>query len=86
MDEPCSALDPISTLKIEELIRDLTKDYTIIIVTHNLQQAAWVSDFTTFFTLTEDRAGVHMEYGPTANLFTNPSKQVTEHYITGRFG
>jgi phosphate transport system ATP-binding protein len=86
MDEPCSALDPISTLKIEELMRDLTEDYTIIIVTHNMQQAARVSDSTAFFTLTEDRAGVLMEYGPTTNLFTNPSNQVTEDYITGRFG
>jgi phosphate transport system ATP-binding protein len=86
MDEPCSALDPISTLKIEELMRDLSEDYTIIIVTHNMQQAARVSDFTAFFTLTDDRAGVLMEFGPTTDLFTNPSKQVTEDYITGRFG
>jgi len=86
MDEPCSALDPISTLKIEELMRDLSDDYTIIIVTHNMQQAARVSDFTAFFTLTEDRAGVLMEYGNTTDLFTNPKQQVTEDYITGRFG
>jgi phosphate transport system ATP-binding protein len=86
MDEPCSALDPISTLKIEELMRDLSKEYTIIIVTHNMQQAARVSDFTAFFTLTEGRAGVLMEYGPTNQLFTNPKEQVTEDYITGRFG
>ncbi len=86
MDEPCSALDPISTLKIEELMRDLSEDYTIIIVTHNMQQAARVSDFTAFFTLTEDRAGVLMEYGTTTELFTNPENQVTEDYITGRFG
>lgn len=86
MDEPCSALDPISTLKIEELMRDLSEDYTIIIVTHNMQQAARVSDFTAFFTLTEDRAGVLMEYGMTTELFTNPENQVTEDYITGRFG
>ena len=86
MDEPCSALDPISTLKIEELMRDLSDDYTIIIVTHNMQQAARVSDFTAFFTLTDDRAGVLMEFGPTTDLCTTPSKQVTEDYITGRFG
>jgi phosphate transport system ATP-binding protein len=86
MDEPCSALDPISTLKIEELMRELSNDYTIIIVTHNMQQAARVSDFTAFFTLTEDRAGVLMEYDSTTDLFTNPAKQVTEDYITGRFG
>jgi phosphate transport system ATP-binding protein len=86
MDEPCSALDPISTLKIEELMRDLSKDYTIIIVTHNMQQAARVSNFTAFFTLTENRAGILMEYGPTNQLFTNPKQKVTEDYITGRFG
>ena len=86
MDEPCSALDPISTLKIEELMRDLSIDYTIIIVTHNMQQAARVSDFTGFFTLTEDRAGILMEYGITNQLFTNPKKKITEDYITGRFG
>ena len=86
MDEPCSALDPISTLKIEELMRDLSKNYTIIIVTLNMQQAARVSDFTAFFTLTEDRAGVLMEYGITNQLFTNPKQKITEDYITGRFG
>jgi phosphate transport system ATP-binding protein len=86
MDEPCSALDPISTLKIEELMKGLSDDYTIIIVTHNMQQAARVSDFTAFFTLTEDRAGILMEYGSTTELFTNPKQQVTEDYITGRFG
>jgi phosphate transport system ATP-binding protein len=86
MDEPCSALDPISTLKIEELMHKLSEDYSIIIVTHNMQQAARVSDFTAFFTLTENRAGVLMEYGSTTELFTNPKKQVTEDYITGRFG
>lgn len=85
-DEPCSALDPISTLKIEELMRDLSQDYTIIIVTHNMQQAARVSENTAFFTLTEDRAGTLMEYGPTSDLFTKPSKKLTEDYITGRFG
>jgi phosphate transport system ATP-binding protein len=86
MDEPCSALDPISTLKIEELMRDLSQDYTIIIVTHNMQQAARVSENTAFFTLTDDRAGTLMEYGSTSDLFTRPTKKDTEDYITGRFG
>lgn len=86
MDEPCSALDPISTLKIEELMRDLSLDYTIIIVTHNMQQAARVSENTAFFTLNDDRAGTLMEYGSTSELFTKPKKRVTEDYITGRFG
>jgi len=86
MDEPASALDPIATLKIEELMRDLAKDYTIIVVTHNMQQAARVSDYTAFFTMDQDRAGYLMEYGPTDQIFTNPSKKVTEDYITGRFG
>lgn len=86
MDEPCSALDPISTLKIEDLMRELVQDYTIIIVTHNMQQAARVSDYTAFFTLTDNRAGFLMEYGDTTQLFTNPKEQVTEDYITGRFG
>ena len=86
MDEPCSALDPISTLKIEELMRDLSQDYTIIIVTHNMQQAARVSENTAFFTLNDDRAGTLMEYGSTSDLFIKPTKKVTEDYITGRFG
>jgi len=88
MDEPCSALDPIATLRIEELMRDLAKDYTIIIVTHNMQQAARVSDFTAFFSLSEDgkRAGTLMEYGETKTMFTRPKKKITEDYITGRFG
>lgn len=86
MDEPCSALDPISTLKIEELMRELTKYYTIIIVTHNMQQAARVSDYTAFFTLDESRAGYLMEFGTTTQIFTNPRQKVTEDYITGRFG
>jgi phosphate transport system ATP-binding protein len=81
MDEPCSALDPIATLKIEELIYSLKERYTIVIVTHNLQQAARVSDKTAFFWL-----GRLVEYGPTAELFTNPKKKLTEDYITGRFG
>jgi len=86
MDEPCSALDPISTLKIEELMRDLSKHYTIIIVTHNMQQAARVSDYTAFFTLDENRAGYLMETGQTNQIFMNPKEKVTEDYITGRFG
>lgn len=86
MDEPCSALDPISTLKIEDLMRELVQDYTIIIVTHNMQQAARVSDYTAFFTLSENRAGFLMEYGDTTQLFTNPKERITEDYITGRFG
>lgn len=86
MDEPCSALDPIATLKIEELMRELSKDYTIIIVTHNMQQAARVSDFTAFFTMDTDRAGYLMEFGRTDQIFTNPKEKVTEDYITGRFG
>jgi phosphate transport system ATP-binding protein len=86
MDEPASALDPIATLKIEELMRELAKDYTIIVVTHNMQQAARVSDYTAFFTMNEDRAGFLMEYGATNQIFTNPKKQITEDYITGRFG
>jgi phosphate transport system ATP-binding protein len=86
MDEPCSALDPISTLKIEELMRELIRDYTIIIVTHNMQQAARVSDYTAFFTLDENRAGFLMEFGTTTQIFTNPREKVTEDYITGRFG
>ncbi len=86
MDEPCSALDPIATLKIEELMRELSRDYTIIIVTHNMQQAARVSDYTAFFTMDPDRAGYLMEYGSTSQIFTNPREKVTEDYITGRFG
>jgi len=86
MDEPASALDPIATLKIEELMRDLARDYTIIVVTHNMQQAARVSDFTAFFMMDEQRAGYLVEYGPTRQLFTNPQDKRTEDYITGRFG
>jgi phosphate transport system ATP-binding protein len=86
MDEPASALDPIATLKIEELMHDLAQRYTIIVVTHNMQQAARVSDYTAFFTMDEDRAGYLMEYGPTDHIFTNPREKVTEDYITGRFG
>ncbi len=86
MDEPCSALDPIATLKIEDLIRELVEDFTIIIVTHNMQQAARVSDFTAFMLAGEDGAGRLIEYGPTEKVFTNPEEQRTEDYITGRFG
>lgn len=86
MDEPCSALDPIATLKIEDLMRELSQNYTIIIVTHNMQQAARASDFTAFFTMAEDRAGVMVEYGTTNQIFTRPRDQRTEDYITGRFG
>ena len=81
MDEPASALDPIATGKIEDLIGDLKKDYTIVIVTHNMQQAARVSDYTAFLYL-----GELIEYGDTERLFTNPSEERTEQYITGRFG
>ena len=81
MDEPCSALDPIATLKIEELMQELKKNYTIIIVTHNMQQAARVSDWTGFFLM-----GELIEYGSTRGIFTNPQDRRTEAYITGRFG
>ncbi|MFQ5472382.1 MAG: phosphate ABC transporter ATP-binding protein PstB [Dehalococcoidia bacterium] len=86
MDEPASALDPIATLKIEDLVRDLVKDFTIIIVTHNMQQAARVSDYTAFLLAGEKGVGEVIEYGPTRELFTNPKDQRTEDYITGRFG
>ncbi len=86
MDEPCSALDPIATLKIEDLMRDLRERYTIVIVTHNMQQAARVSDYTAFFTVTPDRVGYLEEFGKTHQIFTNPRSKITEDYITGRFG
>jgi phosphate transport system ATP-binding protein len=86
LDEPASALDPISTLKIEDLLRELQSEYTIVIVTHNMQQAARVSDQTIFFSLNEERQGVLVEAGPTQRIFTNPSDPRTEGYITGRFG
>lgn len=86
MDEPCSALDPIATLKIEDLMRELSVHYTIIIVTHNMQQAARASDYTAFFTMDDDRAGLMVEYGVTGQLFTRPSDKRTEDYISGRFG
>ncbi|MEM7134861.1 MAG: phosphate ABC transporter ATP-binding protein PstB [Chloroflexota bacterium] len=86
MDEPCSALDPIATLRIEELMQELSNDYTIIIVTHNMQQATRVSDYTAFFMVDGNRTGHPVEYGPTKELFSTPKKQRTEDYITGRFG
>lgn len=87
MDEPCSALDPISTLKVEELMMELRKNYTIIIVTHSMQQASRASDNTAFFLMDpEDRAGTLIEYGPTNDLFMAPKDKRTEEYITGRFG
>jgi len=81
LDEPCSALDPISTAKIEELIDELAADYTIVIVTHNMQQASRVSDFTAFMFL-----GELIEFGTTDQIFTSPTNKKTEEYITGRFG
>jgi phosphate transport system ATP-binding protein len=91
MDEPCSALDPIATAKIEELMRELTAEYTIVIVTHNMQQAARVSDRTAFFTTevnpeSDRRTGVLVEYNPTTKIFSNPDDPRTEQYVTGRFG
>lgn len=86
MDEPCSALDPLATLKIEELIEELKTRYTIVIVTHNMQQAARVSDTTAFFNMGADRGGYLVESGPTSKMFTAPSNRLTEDYIAGRFG
>jgi phosphate transport system ATP-binding protein len=86
MDEPCSALDPIATLKIEELIGELRATVTIVIVTHNMQQASRVSDQTAFFTMGDDRAGYLVEIGDTIQIFTNPREQLTEDYVSGRFG
>jgi len=86
MDEPASALDPISTLKIEELMHDIVKDYTIIIVTHNMQQAARVSDFTAMMMIDDRRSGRMIEFDNTQKIFTNPKDKRTEDYVTGRFG
>lgn len=86
MDEPASALDPIATLKIEELIQELKIKYTIIIVTHNMQQAARASDYTAFFSIHDDRAGYLVEFGDTQQIFINPKNKITEDYVTGRFG
>jgi phosphate transport system ATP-binding protein len=81
MDEPASALDPIATAKVEDLILELKKDFTIVIVTHNMQQAARISDYTAFFYL-----GELIEFDSTRKIFTNPAKKQTEDYVTGRFG
>src|SRR3954465_5526806 len=86
MDEACSALDPVATYKIEELMEGLKDRYTIVIVTHNMQQASRVSDFTAFFLAGDERIGELIEYGPTDRLFTRPADRRTEDYITGRFG
>jgi phosphate transport system ATP-binding protein len=86
MDEPASALDPVSTLRIEELVDDLRKAYTIVIVTHNMQQAARISDRTAFFSMGEDRAGYLVEMADTQTIFTNPQERLTEDYVSGRFG
>jgi phosphate transport system ATP-binding protein len=86
MDEPASSLDPIATLRIEELLQTLKETYTIVIVTHNMQQAGRASDFTAFFNMNEDRAGYMVEFGMTNQIFTNPRDSDTENYITGRFG
>jgi phosphate transport system ATP-binding protein len=86
MDEPCSALDPVATLKIEDLMRGLAERYTIVIVTHNMQQAARVADRTAFLLMGDDGAGHLVEYRPTEAIFTNPHDKRTEDYITGRFG
>ncbi len=91
MDEPCSALDPIATARIEDLMKEIKSDYTIVIVTHNMQQAARVSDRTAFFTTeineeSDRRTGVLVEFNPTAKIFSNPDDERTEQYVTGRFG
>ena len=91
MDEPCSALDPIATARIEELMQEIKPQYTIVIVTHNMQQAARVSDRTAFFTTeinpeSDRRTGRLVEYDPTAKIFSNPDDSRTEQYVTGRFG
>jgi phosphate transport system ATP-binding protein len=86
MDEPCSALDPRATLQIEDLMADLKTQYTIVIVTHNMQQAARASDRTVFLTMGEDRAGYVVEQNRTVEIFTNPKNQLTEDYVSGRFG
>ena len=86
MDESCSALDPESTLKIEELMIELAKRYTIIVVTHNMEQALRVSDMAAFLMINQDNAGILVEYAPTTDMFSNPKDKRTEDYITGRFG
>ena len=86
MDEPCSALDPIATQKIEDLIRELREEYTIVIVTHNLQQAGRISDRCAFMLSGDDGVGHIIEIGETQEMFTKPKEKKTEEYITGRFG
>ena len=86
MDEPCSALDPMGTLAIEEVMRELAEEYSIVIVTHNMQQAARVSHYTAFLMTEETRIGIMVEYGESRQIFTNPTDERTEAYITGRFG
>jgi phosphate transport system ATP-binding protein len=86
MDEPCSALDPRATLQIEQLMAEIKERYTIVIVTHNMQQAARASDKTIFLNMGEDRAGYVVEQGPTVQIFTDPKQQMTEDYVSGRFG
>ena len=86
MDEPASALDPISTLRIEELMQELKKNYTILIVTHNMQQAARVSDYTAMMMINDQRSGMVIEFDQTTKIFTNPRDKRTEDYVTGRFG
>jgi len=86
MDESCSALDPVSTMRIEELMLDLAKNYTIVIVTHNMEQAVRVSDMAAFLMIGDDRAGMLVEYAPTLEMFSTPRDKRTEDYITGRFG
>jgi phosphate transport system ATP-binding protein len=90
LDEPASALDPIATMRIEDLMHELKRDYTIVIVTHNMQQAARVADMTAFFSISDgedaNRSGVLVEYGPTETIFTTPTDKRTEDYVTGRFG
>ena len=86
MDEPASALDPIATLRIEDLMKELSEKYTIIVVTHNMQQAARISDYTAFFSVDDNRTGHLIEFDDTEKIFTNPGQKSTEDYITGRFG
>jgi phosphate transport system ATP-binding protein len=86
MDEPASALDPIATIKVEDLMLDLRQHYTIVLVTHNMQQAGRVADFTAFMLADEQRAGRLIEFGPTLQIFSHPRNRRTEEYITGRFG
>lgn len=86
MDEPASALDPVATSKIEELIRELKKEYTVVIVTHNMQQAGRVSDFTGVLMMAEEGYGYLTEFGSTSQIFTNPENEATEDYIAGKVG